>query len=215
MNEKGHVFSGWMGGGNYRCLAALMGMGRRFYQRGLGGIRLGKGMKAMDLGCGPGALSLALAQCSDPTASIIGIDLSEDQIRYARTVSRNLSCCPEFRVGSMDELDCEDGSLDLVMTSMALHETPPTIRRAAVREVARVLRPGGHFLLVDWSRPRWGWSGVVWYPFVAWGENNRDNRENRYADWCASLGLERVEDTYITSLVRRQVFVRAGQGPAV
>ena len=37
------------------------------------------------------------------------------------------------------------------MTSMAIHETPPEIRRAAIRETSRVLKKNGLFVLVDWS----------------------------------------------------------------
>ncbi|MCK9240930.1 class I SAM-dependent methyltransferase [Desulfocurvus sp.] len=206
MNEKGREFKGLWGGKHYRRWAALFGMGPEFYRRGLGDLELGDGMRALDLGCGPGALSLALAQRAAPGAAIVGLDLSEDQLAYARTQAGGHACALEFRRGSMDELPYPDGHFDLVMTSMALHETPPAVRRAAVAETARVLRPGGLFLLVDWSRPRLGLWGVLWFPLVCRGEKNRDNWNNVYPALCAARSLDLAQDGYINSMVRRQLF---------
>jgi len=209
MNEKGREFKGLMGGAWYRRWAVLFGMGSEFYRRGLGDLELGDGMRALDLGCGPGALSLMLAERAAPGASITGLDLSEDQVAYARGQADGHACTLEFRTGSMDELPYPDGHFDLVMTSMALHETPPPVRRAAIAEAARVLRPGGRFLLVDWSRPRLGLWGVVWFPMVCWGEKNRDNWNNVYPALCAAQRLDLAQDGYINSMVRRQLFRKA------
>ena len=84
------------------------------------------------------------------------------------------------------------------------------VRRAAIAETARLLKPGGTFLLVDWSRPRFGLWGIVWYPFCRWGEGNRDNWNNVYPELCRERGLKLKEDDYINSISRRQVFVKEG-----
>lgn len=209
MQEKGRAFKGLMGGAWYRRWAVLFGMGPGFYRRGLGDLELGAGMRALDLGCGPGALSLALAERAAPGASITGLDLSEDQVACAREQADGHACTLEFHTGSMDELPYPDSHFDLVMTSMALHETPPPVRRAAIAQAARVLRPGGRFLLVDWSRPRLGLWGVIWFPMVCWGEKNRDNWNNVYPALCATQGLDLAQDSYINSMVRRQLFRKA------
>ena len=77
------------------------------------------------------------------------------------------ACRLEFLKASMDELPFFDGYFDLVMTSMALHETPPAVRRAAIAETARLLRPGGTFLRAGRSE------GRVRASFFAfrWGED--------------------------------------------
>lgn len=208
MENKGREFRGMLGGANYRKISALFGMGPKFYRKGLGSIALGPGMRALDLGCGPGALSFALAGRAHHASSITGIDLSDDQLHYAKRFSGNYRCGLDFRKNSMDELLFPDGHFDLVMTSMAIHETPPEVRRGAIREAARVLKPDGTFLLVDWGRPKLGLWGIVWFPFVRFGEMNRDNWNNVYPALCRQCGLEQVEDSYITSLVRRQAFIK-------
>lgn len=209
MNDKGREFKGIIGGANYKRVSALFGMNSEFYGKGLGSIMLNANMRALDLGCGPGALSFALAEKAHHDSLITGIDLSEDQLNYARKSTGNFRCGLDFRKASMDELPFADNSVDLVMTSMALHETPPVVRRGAIREAARVLKDGGTFLLVDWSRPKFGLLGIVWLPFLIFGENNRDNWNNVYLQLCFEAGFSLQEDYYITSIARRQVFIKS------
>ncbi len=47
MNNKGREFKGWMGGANYRRLSKLFGMGDKFYHKGIGDIKLDRGMRAL------------------------------------------------------------------------------------------------------------------------------------------------------------------------
>lgn len=207
--EKGRSFEGIWGGRNYEALASAFGMGPRFYERALGGLVLAPGMKALDLGCGPGGLSFALGARSPVDTQIHGVDLSVDQLDLASRRAGRVSCSLRFHRCSMDELPFPDGEFDLVMTSMALHETPPEVRRRTVGEVARVLREGGRFLLVDWSRPHLGLWGAVWFPLVCWGERNRDNWNNVYPELCRSRDLILEEDCYLNSITRRQLFRKA------
>ncbi|MDR1897924.1 MAG: class I SAM-dependent methyltransferase [Prevotellaceae bacterium] len=95
-----------------------------------------------------------------------------------------------------------------VVTSMALHETPPEVRRAAIAQTARVLKSGGVFVLVDWSQPKFGLWGLVWFPMICRGMQNRDNWQNVYPALCGEHGLQRTEDRYLNSIARRQVFVK-------
>ena len=212
---KGRAFRGFFGGENYRRLAGLFGIKERFYRMAVGDLRLRAGERALDLGCGPGALSYALAEGAPSDASITGIDISDDQLACARRGVGAFACKMEFLKASMDELPFPDGHFDCVMTSMALHETPPAVRRAAIAETARVLKPGGLFLLVDWSRPRLGLWGIVWYPLCRWGERNRDNWNNVYPELCRERGMSLKEDAYLNSIARRQVFLKNVRGPRV
>ena len=208
MKKKGNEFKGLAGGRNYRNLARLFGFTEKFYRKGAGDIRLADGMRALDLGCGPGALSFALAEKASSQAEIIGIDISGDQLNYARSQCVRYGCNIRFENCSMDELPYPDGYFDVVVTSMALHETPPEVRRAAIVQTARTLKKGGRFVLVDWSKPRFGWQGVFWFPMICWGGQNKDNWRNVYPELCRQNGLQPEEDCYINSIARRQVFMK-------
>lgn len=209
MSKKGREFKGIIGGENYKRVASLWGMKTEFYQKGLGNINLGAGMKAVDLGCGPGALSFALAENAHHDSSITGIDLSDDQINYAKKFTGNFRCALDFKKVSMDELPFEDNSMDIVMTSMALHETPPEVRRGAVKEASRVLKKEGTFLLVDWCRPLSVAVRALWSPMLLFPKMS-DNWNNVYPLLCEEAGFSIEEDYYISSIARRQVFIKNG-----
>ena len=167
--EKGRSFEGIWGGRNYEALASAFGMGPRFYERALEGLVLAPGMKALDLGCGPGGLSFALGARSPVDTQIHGVDLSVDQLDLASRRAGRVSCSLRFHRCSMDELPFPDGEFDLVMTSMALHETPPEVRRRTVGEVARVLREGGGFSWWTGAAPTWDSGGPCGSPWSAGG----------------------------------------------
>lgn len=206
MHKKGRAFTGKKAGAHYKRWAGLFGFNTAYYHRAIGKIQLEETMKALDLGCGPGALCFALAEKARPASEIYGLDISDDQLDYARQHADKYHCTLTFQQGSMDELKFPDGHFDLVMTSMALHATPPEVRRAAIVETARVLKNNGRFLLVDWSKPKFGLWGILWFPFMRWGEMNQDNWRNTYRQLCEKQGLTLEEDAYITSIARRQVF---------
>ena len=97
--------------------------------------------RALDSGCGAGALAFALAPF---VGSVVGVDLSEDLIAAGRELAPP-NC--EVVVGDATALPFEYGSFDIVGCMRVLHHArrPELI----VSELARVTRPGGRILLVD------------------------------------------------------------------
>jgi len=207
MDKKGNEFKGIAGGAGYKRGAYIMGFTEKFYNRAVGDNIPDEPVVTLDLGCGPGAMSYALARKAHPESTIIGIDISDDQLNYARTHSDDLPCKPQFVNCSMDELQFPDEYFDIVMTSMALHETPSEVRRRAIKETARVLKTGGRFILVDWSKPKFGLFGILWFPFLL-SKSGRDNWDNTYKTLCENEGLASEEDRYLNSAYRRQVFIK-------
>jgi ubiquinone/menaquinone biosynthesis C-methylase UbiE len=102
----------------------------------------------LDAGCGTGRLLVRL-RAAFPGASLIGIDAAAGMIEVA---SRK----PELQgvrleVATAEALPLEDASCDVVVSTVSFHHWSD--QAAGLREVARVLRPGGSLLLVDaWSR---------------------------------------------------------------
>ncbi len=62
--DKGNSFNGFFSGERYESGVSLFGMGKAFYRSAVNGLGLTFGMKALDLGCGTGRLSFALAEIS-------------------------------------------------------------------------------------------------------------------------------------------------------
>ena len=97
--------------------------------------------RALDSGCGTGALAFALAPL---VGSEVGVDLSADLIAAGRELAP-ANC--QLNVGDATALPFEYGSFDIVGCMRVLHHA----RRPelVVSELARVTRPGGRILLVD------------------------------------------------------------------
>ena len=99
----------------------------------------GKGLVA-DLGCGPGHVARYL---HDQGVEVLGIDLSPVMVRLARERNPGL----DFRVGDMRALEFSDGALTGIVAFYSLIHIAPEEHPRTLRELRRVLRPGGMLLL--------------------------------------------------------------------
>jgi ubiquinone/menaquinone biosynthesis C-methylase UbiE len=107
--------------------------------------------QAVDLGCGPGYLVLKLAQVA-PGLRVTGIDLADEMLVEAEAYARRsgLQDRVAFKKGDAAQIPFPDGSLDLVVSTLSLHHWSDPV--GVLDEVARVLRPGGSFLVADLRR---------------------------------------------------------------
>jgi ubiquinone/menaquinone biosynthesis C-methylase UbiE len=104
-------------------------------------------LRLLDLGCGTGRF-LDFVKQAWPRLPVIGLDMSDAYIRHARGHLKRWSWT-RLVVGKAEALPLPDASLDAVTSIFMLHELPPAVRRAAMAECARVLRPGGRLVLMD------------------------------------------------------------------
>ena len=111
----------------------------------------------LDVGCGPGTITIDFAtRLSEGT--VLGIDISDEIIRKARIASQELGLdnC-SFDIGDTYHLDFEDNTFDIVHAHQLLqHLTDPV---AAIKEMRRVVRPGGIVALRDAD-----YGGMIWAP---------------------------------------------------
>jgi len=98
----------------------------------------GESLRVLDAGCGAGVVAIALAEAGH---NVSGIDIAPRMIERAvqEAELRGLSC--DFRVGSADALPYRDAAFDAVVAMGLLANLPDD--RAALREMLRVLKPGG------------------------------------------------------------------------
>jgi len=140
-------------------------------------------LRVADIGTGTGVLALELARLG---LDVVGIDRSEAMLETARQ-KWNLEAASargsiELRAGDAHALPLADASVDAAFAHMVLHSLEDPER--AVREMARVVRPGGRVVLVDFLAHDHGWMeqelGLLWLGFDA----------ARVVDWLSAAGLE-------------------------
>jgi ubiquinone/menaquinone biosynthesis C-methylase UbiE len=102
----------------------------------------------LDIGCGTGRLLRAM-QARWPEARLFGVDPTEGMVRVARQLTPQAT----FFGGAAETLPLPDASVELAVSTVSFHHWAD--QAAGLRAIARVLRPGGRFLLADVSSPRW------------------------------------------------------------
>ncbi|HXZ99586.1 MAG TPA: class I SAM-dependent methyltransferase [Candidatus Binatia bacterium] len=140
----------------------------------------------LDVGCGTGTQLLLYRR---PGCKLTGVDLSPAMVMRARA-----------KLGNDAEIRCEDAahlsfaaaSFDLVMVVTVLHELPPALRSAVVEESARVLKPDGRMLLMDYHTGPYPFpSGWLWKSAITCLEILAGPVHfGRYRDFLAHGGLD-------------------------
>ena len=106
-----------------------------------------QGLRVLEIGCGLGTDG---AQFAKAGAIYTGVDLTDAAVDLARKRFELFGLAGEFRTADAENLDFDDQSFDLVYSHGVLHHTPDTVR--AVKEVHRVLRPGGRAVVMLYHR---------------------------------------------------------------
>ncbi|MGH9626652.1 MAG: class I SAM-dependent methyltransferase [Bryobacteraceae bacterium] len=100
--------------------------------------------RILDVGCGTGVLLQRLAQ-NQPRATLTGIDPVPEMLTVAR---RRVPLSIELHEGWVEELPFADSAFDLVISCSMFHYVRQPV--VALREIGRVLRPGGELVITDW-----------------------------------------------------------------
>ncbi len=108
---------------------------------------LGADATVLDIGAGTGRF-LSFVKSARPHWKAIALDLSGPYLARARKALAGHEGV-DFLEGAAETLPLPDASVDAAVSIYLFHELPPKIRAAAAKEIARVLKPGGLFVLAD------------------------------------------------------------------
>ena len=108
------------------------------------------GGKVLDVGCGTGN---DLSRFAKGGAEVTGIDLAEHSIDLARKNFSLRGLSGNFLVMDGEKMDFEDNSFDMVYCHTVVHFTPEP--KKMIQEIQRVLRPGGHAIIMTVNRYSW------------------------------------------------------------
>ena len=157
------------------------------------------GLRLLDVGCGPGTITMDLADLLGPTGEVTALERTEDALDLARAeAARRGTANVEFAVGDVTSLDLPDDAFDVVHAHQVLQHVDDPVR--ALREMRRVCRPGGVVAVRESD-----YGGFVWHPQVpaldrwlevytrvARGNHAEPDAGRRLLSWASAAGFDDV-----------------------
>jgi demethylmenaquinone methyltransferase/2-methoxy-6-polyprenyl-1,4-benzoquinol methylase len=131
------------------------GLDRGWRRRTVRALALGASPRVLDLATGTGDLAVDIARMH-PDATVIGLDPSRQMLAIAerKLANRRLADRVTLVRGDAQHLPYRDGEMDAATIAFGIRNVPD--RLAALREMARVVRPGGRVAVLELGEPRRG-----------------------------------------------------------
>lgn len=174
----------------YDVLAPVMTLGQegRYRKIAIRLLGLQGNERVLDVGCGTGVLTRQIAhRLGGANACVVGVDAAPKMIQVARRRAEGLPRV-RFEVGVAEALAFEDASFDCALSTFFFHHIDAELKRRALAELLRVLKPGGCLIIVDvdvpsnWFGKLCAWSGYWLFKQEEIRENIRGELRRALAD---------------------------------
>ncbi len=176
----------------YDAYCPWLGIGPRFRRDTVRHAGIVAGEHVLDVGCGTGVLTRLAAEAVGSSGSVVGIDPSPGMIAVARGNKVKAASRAEFRLAAIEALPFPDATFNLALSSFMLHHLPPDVKRAGLREVHRVLKPGGRLLAVDIDRPANPLWWLLFWPLLFF-HFTASNLRGEIPEFLRAAGFDPVE----------------------
>jgi 2-polyprenyl-3-methyl-5-hydroxy-6-metoxy-1,4-benzoquinol methylase len=157
-----------------------------------------KPKRILDLGCGAGMSTHPLAEAY-PEAEIYAVDIAAPMLRYAHGRSEAMGVPIHYSQQNAGHTNFDDGSFDLIVSNLLLHEIPQKLTKQIIVECHRLLAPGGVHVHNDMV----GWPTDPFQEFMAEWNSHHNNepfeRGSGVLDWkaaCVDAGFA-AEDVFL------------------
>ena len=155
-------------------------------------LDLKTGERLLDVGCGTGSFLIA-AKNKYPNVGMIGIDVDEKVLRIAGNKIQKNNLNIELIKSSADKLPFPDDSFDVAASTLVFHHLPTDIKIKALKEIHRVLKRNGRFLLVDFGKLNMPFK-IFYYLEVLFripeAKTSKDNFEGKVPDYLRQANFE-------------------------
>ena len=152
---------------------------------------LAPGQHVLDLGCGTGTL-LVMIKSVHPLVTITGLDGDADVLAIARGKVADAGLDVSFSQAHASLLPYPDNTFDRVLSSLVFHHLSSKVKRAALSEIYRVLRPGGELHILDFGAPSTE-LGKVTAPIIRRLEQAADNIDGLLPALASEAGFGHVK----------------------
>jgi ubiquinone/menaquinone biosynthesis C-methylase UbiE len=143
--------------------------------------------RVLDIGCGTGTFAVALKGWL-PTLGVVGLDPDPKALARGRRKAARMGASIRFDQGFANALPYPDASFDRVFSSLMFHHLPREAKVPTLREVRRVLKPGGSLHLLDFEQE----GAHSHNPLARWlhaSERLKDNQSEQIRNWMRGAGF--------------------------
>ena len=115
-------------------------------------LKLPSNSRGIDVGCGAGLQCLLLAEATSPAGHVTGLDISTDMLNYGREIVENAGLAERisFQEGDIADIPFDDNTFDYAWSADCVGYEPSK-PVSLVKEMIRVVRPGGTVAITAWS----------------------------------------------------------------
>ncbi len=154
------------------------------------------GSRVLDVGCGTGTLTIMLKR-EHPAVQAVGLDGDEAILNIAKNKAARAGVELQLDRGFSYEMAYPDADFDKVLSSFFFHHLTHEEKNGTLREVYRVLKPGGELHIADWGKPgnillRGGFLVVQ---LLDGFQTTWANVKGLLPDYIAGAGFQEVEET--------------------
>ena len=145
------------------------------------------GQRVLDIGCGTGTLVVMIKRLH-PDAEVIGLDPDPNALARGKRKMQRASVSVRFDHGFANALPYPDASVDRALSSFMFHHLQSREKDTALREVRRVLKPGGIFSLLDFDGPGSAENGFL-ARLIHSSHHLKENSENQILALIGQAGF--------------------------
>ena len=158
--------------------------------------RIKRGHRVLDLGCGTATLTLLIKK-AHLEAEVIGLDGDPKVLEIARGKVAKAGLDVTLDLGMSFELPYPDSSFDRVLSSLLFHHLTGENKGRTLKQVFRILRPGGELRVADFGKPQNFLMRIVSFPWQIFEgfKTTADNVKGLLPELFQAAGFEEVQET--------------------
>lgn len=165
----------------------------RFKRHLVDQAQIRRGYRVLDLGCGTATLTILIKEVH-PESEVVGLDADQEVLRIARDKAARAEVDITLDRGMAFALPYLDNVFDRVLSSLVFHHLTRDNKVRTLREVFRVLRPGGELHVVDFGKPKNAVTCLISL-IVGRFEETSDNLKGLLPEMFRGAGLDEVEES--------------------
>src|SRR5574338_1159511 len=158
--------------------------------------RVASGHRVLDLGCGTATLTMIIKK-AQPEAAVIGLDGDPKALEIARKKIAKSGLAITLDKGMSFSLPYPDNSFDRVFSGLLFHHLTREDKTSTLREVYRVLVPGGELHVADWGKASNALMRLVFFlvQLLDGFKTTQDNVDGLLPNFFSTVGVEDVRET--------------------